>query len=67
VTLAADSARADARVAEQAATRGDKLGPLHGLPIGIKDIVATANIRTTYGCPLYADNVPTEMPRSSGG
>jgi len=48
------------RVAEQAATRGDKLGPLHGLPIGIKDIVATANIRTTYGCPLYADNVPTE-------
>jgi amidase len=60
VTLAADSARADARVAEQAATRGDKLGPLHGLPIGIKDIVATANIRTTYGCPLYADNVPTE-------
>jgi len=44
----------------QAVTRGDKLGPLHGLPIGIKDIVATANIRTTYGCPLYADNVPTE-------
>ena len=41
-------------------TRGDELGPLHGLPIGIKDIVATANIRTTYGSPLYADNVPTE-------
>ena len=60
VTLATDSARAAARAAEQAVTRGDKLGPLHGLPIGIKDIVATANIRTTYGCPLYADNVPTE-------
>ena len=60
VTLAADHARADARTAEQAVTRGDKVGPLHGLPIGIKDIVATANIRTTYGCPLYADNVPTE-------
>jgi amidase len=60
VTLAADRARTDARTAEQAVTRGDKLGPLHGLPIGIKDIVATANIRTTYGCPLYADNVPTE-------
>jgi Asp-tRNA(Asn)/Glu-tRNA(Gln) amidotransferase A subunit family amidase len=60
VTLAADSARTDARAAEQAVARGVKLGPLHGLPIGIKDIVATANIRTTYGCPLYADNVPNE-------
>src|SRR6185312_1801058 len=60
VTLVADSARKDARAAEQAVTRGDKLGPLHGLPIGIKDIVATAGIRTTYGCPLYADNVPAE-------
>jgi amidase len=60
VTLAADSARAAARTAEQVVTRGDELGAMHGLPIGIKDIVATANIRTTYGCPLYADNVPTE-------
>jgi amidase len=60
VTLAADGAREVARAAGTAVTRGDKLGPMHGLPIGIKDIVATANIRTTYGSPLYADNVPRE-------
>ncbi|HET9716153.1 MAG TPA: amidase [Pseudolabrys sp.] len=60
VTLVADSAREAAREAEMAVMRGDKLGPIHGLPIGIKDIVATANIRTTYGSPLYANNVPTE-------
>jgi amidase len=60
VTLAVGSARTAARAAEQAVIRGDKLGAMHGLPIGIKDIVATAGIRTTYGSPLYADNVPTE-------
>jgi amidase len=60
VTLAVDSARTAARAAEQAVIRGDKLGAMHGLPIGIKDIVTTAGIRTTYGSELYADNVPTE-------
>jgi amidase len=60
VTLAADSAYAAARTAEQAVMRGDSLGPMHGLPIGVKDIVATANIRTTYGSPLYANYVPNE-------
>lgn len=60
VTLAAEKARVDARAAEQAVTRGDKIGALHGLPIGVKDITATAGVRTTYGSPLYADNVPAE-------
>jgi amidase len=60
VTLVADKAREGARAAEQAVMRGDKTGALHGLPIGIKDITATADIRTTYGSPLYADNVPAE-------
>ena len=60
VTLASDSAYAAARTAEQAVMRGDNLGPMHGLPIGVKDIVATANIRTTYGSPLYANYVPNE-------
>jgi amidase len=60
VTLVADRAREDAFAAEKAVMRGDELGPLHGLPIGIKDIVATANIRTTYGSPLYGNYVPTE-------
>jgi amidase len=34
------------------------LGPLHGLPVGIKDLVETAGIRTTWGSPIFADHVP---------
>jgi len=60
VTLVADAARALAKQAEAAVMRGDKLGTLHGLPVAIKDVTPTAGIRTTYGSPLFADNVPTE-------
>jgi amidase len=60
VTLAADKARQAARVAEDAVMRDDAEGPLHGLPIGIKDITPTAGIRTTYGSPLFKDHVPDE-------
>ena len=59
-TVAADQALAAARAAEAAVMRGDPLGLLHGIPVGIKDMVPTAGIRTTYGSRLYADNVPTE-------
>src|SRR3546814_3169213 len=38
--------------------RGEALGPLHGLPLGIKDLNETAGLRTTFGSPLYADHVP---------
>lgn len=60
VTLVADEARDAARAAEQVIMRGDAVGPLHGLPIGIKDITPTAGIRTTYGSPLYANHVPAQ-------
>jgi len=60
VTLAADQAREAARAAEQAVIRGEKIGRLHGIPIGVKDITPTAGIRTTYGSPLFKDNVPAE-------
>ena len=60
VTLAADRARAAAVAAGDAVMRGDVLGPLHGLPIGIKDVTLTAGIRTTFGSPLFADFVPGE-------
>jgi amidase len=60
VTLAADQARDAAKRAEAAAIKGEKLGPLHGLPIGVKDNTLTAGIRTTFGSPLYKDYVPTE-------
>jgi amidase len=60
VTLAVDEARQSARAAEDALRRGAPTGPLHGLPIGIKDITPTAGIRTTFGSPLFKDNVPDE-------
>lgn len=44
----------EARAADTASFRG----PLHGLPMAIKDLVETAGIRTTYGSPLFADHVP---------
>jgi amidase len=60
VTLAADQARAAARVAEAAVTAGEPLGALHGLPVAIKDITPTAGIRTTFASPLFEDHVPGE-------
>jgi amidase len=60
VTLAADQALVAARAAEDAVMQGTALGPLHGLPIGIKDVTVTAGIRTTFGSPLFEDNVPAE-------
>lgn len=58
VTLVADSAMDAASEADQAYANGAQLGPLHGLPAGIKDLVSTAGIRTTMGSPIYADTVP---------
>jgi len=46
-TVAADQALAAARAAEAAVMRGDRLGILHGIPVGIKDMIPTAGIRTT--------------------
>jgi len=61
VTLTADQARRDARAAERAlGKRGVTLGPLHGVPFSVKDLVITKGVRTTFGTPLYRDNVPTE-------
>ena len=58
LTVASDYALATARRAEEAVTRGDELGPLHGIPISIKDLEMTAGIRTTSGSLLYEDRVP---------
>ena len=45
---------------EAEAQRGELRGPLHGVPIGVKDLFLTAGIRTRRGSRLYADSVPTE-------
>ncbi len=58
VTPLHEQARAAARDAEEAVRRGEPLGPLHGVPIGLKDMTETAGLRTTYGSKLYEDNVP---------
>ena len=60
VTLVADTARSEAKQADEAISRGEPLGPLHGLPIAHKDLVVTKGVRTTYGSPIYADHVPEE-------
>ncbi len=60
VALDTDRARAAAKAAEAAVTSGQPLGPLHGLPVGIKDLEETAGLRTTFGSPLFAEHVPAQ-------
>ncbi len=61
VTVTDEAARRQARAAERAVMkRGARLGPLHGVPFSVKDLVVTEGVRTTFGTPLYRDNVPTE-------
>lgn len=63
VTLDAKQARARAAAADRALDQGRLWGPLHGVPVTVKDQFATAGLRTTFGLPHYADFVPdTDAP-----
>jgi aspartyl-tRNA(Asn)/glutamyl-tRNA(Gln) amidotransferase subunit A len=60
ITVTHESAMAQARLAEDEIQRGKWRGPLHGIPIGLKDLIDTAGVRTTCGSALFADRVPSE-------
>src|ERR1700682_4094482 len=49
---------AQAAAADEALAKGKWLGPLHGLPIGVKDLHETNGIRTTFGSPLHKNYIP---------
>src|SRR5207247_2014378 len=59
-TVAAEQALADAKRATGALKRGARLGPLHGVPVSIKDLTLTRGIRTTEGSKIFEHRVPAE-------
>ena len=59
ITVTADRALGQARAADEALARGEHRGPLHGVPIALKDLVAQAGVRMTAGSQVLADHVPT--------
>jgi aspartyl-tRNA(Asn)/glutamyl-tRNA(Gln) amidotransferase subunit A len=60
ITVTAESALAEAQAAEDQISRGEWRGPLHGIPVALKDLIDTAGVRTTAGSALYKDRVPSE-------
>ncbi|HLI27288.1 MAG TPA: amidase [Chloroflexota bacterium] len=60
ITVTAEAALAAARAAEQEIRAGRYRGPLHGVPLAIKDLFWTAGVRTTAGSRILADFVPAE-------
>ena len=59
-TVMADHALADAQAADKAIGAGHILGPLHGVPIAVKDLCWTAGTKTAAGMTIYANNIPKE-------
>src|SRR5438105_11253435 len=66
VTLDEERARLEAQRADDDAARDSWHGPLHGLPMTVKDSIETAGMRTTCGAPMLADHVPQRDAESAG-
>ncbi len=60
VTVCDEQARTAAREAERALETGETIGPLHGVPVAVKDLTNVAGVRTTFGSKLFVDFVPEE-------
>jgi len=60
ITVMADSAHSEARVAESEILRGHWRGPLHGVPVALKDLIDTAGVRTTAASALYKERIPAQ-------
>lgn len=60
ITITADAALAEARSAEAAIAYGNWRGPLHGIPLALKDLIDTAGVRTTAASAVLRDHVPTQ-------
>src|SRR5712675_3166315 len=60
ITVTGESALAEARAAEAEIGRGEWRGPLHGIPIALKDLIDTAGVRTTSASELHKDRVPAQ-------
>jgi aspartyl-tRNA(Asn)/glutamyl-tRNA(Gln) amidotransferase subunit A len=60
ITVTKERAVAQANAAERELRRGNWLGPLHGIPIALKDNIDTAGVRTTAASAIYADRIPVE-------
>src|SRR4030095_6402630 len=58
ITVTADEARDAARRAEAALMAGGDLGPFHGVPFSVKDLLFTKGSRSTMGSVIFADPVP---------
>ncbi|MDW8212188.1 MAG: amidase [Roseiflexaceae bacterium] len=64
ITVTADHALAQARAADDELARGMRRGPLHGIPVALKDLYDTAGIRTTAGSTFFADRIPDTDARA---